>query len=68
MGFTSRNHLFRRVMLSFESLTYNDESARACALYKCLIVYAFKMYHQTETVIVKMIKVNPINCLEFMWE
>ena len=38
----------------------------ACAVCKRLILLAFKMYHQTETVIEKLLQVNrPINCLEF---
>ena len=72
MGFTTKNQLFQRAMLLFKFLTYHDESAspesaQACAVCKCLIVFAFKVYYQTKMVIVKMIKVNqPINCLEFM--
>ena len=56
---TTKKQLFRRAMLSFETLTYHDESASPNPREHALCTKC--------TMIVKMIKVNrPINCLEFM--
>ena len=71
MGFTTKNHLFWRAMLSFKLLPIMiNRRVRVHPSMHCVQTFdsfAFKMYYQTETIIVKMIKINrPINCLEFM--
>ena len=62
---------FRHKMLWFEALTYMiNQRVLVHVCMHCLKTFdsfAFKMYFQTEAVVVKMIQVNrPINCLEFM--
>ena len=48
----------------------NNWLVLTCARMRCLKTFdsfAFKMYFQTEAVMVKMIQVDrPVNCLEFM--
>ena len=70
MTYATNTCLFRHTLLRFEALVpimINLASSCVHALSEFVDSFAFKMYYQTEALIVKMIQVKrPISCLEFM--